>query len=106
MIHRFVPLAPVVACALLAACSSGGNKAQQGDAPVEILPGTVSDSMLAEDRLRSEPEIDRSAARTVSDNPAAAAATEASDAAEEAGDAAAVAQPDANVEPAPNAPAN
>lgn len=78
---------PLIALALLAlplaACK---DKPKQATASGEILPGSVSDAMLPEDRLTSQPPLDPGAQRTGTrgaDQPEATGTAEATAAAAE-----------------------
>lgn len=42
----------------LAACGEKGADVEEGDASGEVLPGSISDDMIALDRLRSEAPLD------------------------------------------------
>lgn len=51
----------MVAALLVAACGQQG--AQQSEAPVEVLTGSISDAMLPVDQLTSQPPLDPRAVR-------------------------------------------
>ncbi len=78
-----VRLAPVILILTLAACGGNdGQKAQGGTAQGEVLPGSVSDAMIAVDQVKSQaPLAPKSEGGDTKEGKAKAGAKDASEAA-------------------------
>ena len=57
MIRARLPLAVLALAPLLVLAACGQDKPKQSAASGEILPGSISDAMLPEDRLTSQPPL-------------------------------------------------
>ena len=76
---RALILAPAVLLLALTACKKDGTKEQTASG--QVLPGSISDAMLPEDRVTSHPPLDPGADRTQGGGGAAGPAGEGASAA-------------------------